>query len=183
MNNSAPTPPGVAPAAPSFASRFFRATAIAALALALSLLGLLAVATSVPVVRESLGPLVWEQKTSSGAALFVTLAVAVLAPIGALIFCNRRGWLRGPQLSALTLGLLVAFVYLCWDDPAVRRPLTMDELSPALPGDEASYRLLMRYAKASAAANAFKPPQTQLAVAQATGEIVAHPEKWEKFLR
>ena len=183
MHDSARTPAGVSPASRSVASRFLRAVIITALALALSMLGLLAVATSAPVVRESLGPLVWEHKIVSGTALFITLAVAVLVPIGALIFCSRRGWLRWPQLTALGLLVVAAFAFLMWDDPAVRRPLGMDELSPALAGDEVTYQLSLRYAKNGPAAQAFQPPASQLAVAQATSEIVGHPEKWENFLR
>lgn len=174
MTAPAPTPRG---------PRFAHATVVAVLALALSALCLLAAATSLPVIRESLGPLVWEHKVASGAALALTLLGALLVPSAALMFCSRRGWLRWPQLTALAACVIAAFAWLMWDEPAVRRPLTMDELSPALPGDEPSYRLALRYAKNSPAAKAFKVPASQLAVAQATGDIARAPDKWEKFLR
>lgn len=185
MSDPVPTPPGVPPVPASLPARILRAGLTAALALALSVLGLLATATSLPVIRESLGPLVWEHQLGSGAklALALTLLAALLVPCAALIFCRRRGWLRGPQLTALAAGLIAAFAWLTWDAPAVRRPLAMDELSPALPGDDASYHLVLRYAKNSAAANAFKPPASQMALASATGDIVRAPEKWATFLR
>ncbi len=186
MSNPAPVSAGDSPAPsppPALAWRFLRLCWIVALALALSFLGLLSAATSAPVIRESLGPLVWEHRVVSTTAIVVTLAVAVLAPIGVLILCNRRGWLRWSQLVALSALVLVAVVYLMWDEPTVRRPLTMDELSPSLAGDEATFQIFLRYAKNSPAATAFKPPPEQLAVARATGDIAAHPEKFAAFLR
>ena len=183
MNDSVPTPPGAAPAPAAPKSRFVRTVGLAALSLALSFLVLLNVVTSVPLIRESLGPLVWEHRFVSVTAVVVTLAIALLVPIVALIFCSRRGWLRWPQLTLLSTLVLGAFAYLMWDEPTVRRPLTMDELSPALPGDEATFQTYLRYGKTSPAAKAFTPPKSQLSVAQGTGDIVAKPEKWAQFLR
>ena len=163
--------------------RFVRPVVIAALGLALSVLGLLSAATSVPTIRESLEPLVWEHRAASLSPLAVTLLVAVLVPAIALIVSSRRGWLRWPQLTALWAGVLTAFAYLIWDEPTVRRPLTMEELSPSLAGDETTYQIYLRYGKNTPAANAFKSPKSQLAVAQATANIATKPESWAQFLR
>ncbi len=183
MNDPVPTPAGVSPPSAASRSRFLHTTGIVALALCLSFLGLLNVATSVPLIRESLGPLVWEHRATSTTALVVTLLIALLVPIVTLGFCNRRGWLRWPLLTVLWSLVGFTFAYLMWDDAAVRRPLTVDELSPALPGDDPSYHILLRYAKNRPAAKAFQSPDAQLAVARGTGDIVSQPEKWASFLR
>lgn len=181
MSDSVPAPTGAPPAPSAPKSRYVRTVVIAALALSLSFLALLNVATSVPLIRDSLGPLVSEHRIVSGMAVFVTLAVALLVPIVTLILCSRRGWLRWPQLTVLWAFVLATFAYLMWDDPIVRRPLTMDELAPSLPGDEATFQIFLRYAKNSPAANAVKSPK--LLVGAATGDIVTKPEKWTQFLR
>jgi hypothetical protein len=183
MSNSVPTPPGVSPAPAAPKARFFRTVMLIALALALSFLGLLVTATSVPVVRDSLGPLISEHGIVSGVAAGTTLLIAVLVPILLLAWGNRRGWLRAPQLVALWSLVLVTLIYLRWDDAAVRRPLTMDELSPALPGDEATFQTFLRYAKGTPAADAVKSAPVQQLVASGTTHIVPNPEKWAQVLR
>src|SRR5476651_1752039 len=117
MSDPVPTPPGASPVSPAPKSRFVRTVGIAALALALSFLGLLNVVASAPVIRDSLGPLVWEHRVVSDTAVFVTLAVTLLVPVVALIFCSRRGWLRWPQLTALWVVVFATLAYLAWDDP------------------------------------------------------------------
>ena len=176
MNDPVPTPLAAAPK-----SRLGRAVLVAALALSLSFLGLLNTVASVPLIRDSLGPLVWQHKVDSAIAIIVTLGVALLVPIVALIFCVRRGWLRGPQLAALSAIVLVTFVYLMWDEPTVRRPLSMEELSPSLPGDEASFQVFLRYAKNAPAANAVKSPRQ--IIISAESDFATKPEKWAQFLR
>jgi hypothetical protein len=183
MSDSVSAPTGTPPVPSAPKSRFVRTVIIAALALSLSFLGLLNVVTSVPLIRDSLGPLVSEHHVVSGMAIFVTLAVALLVPIVALILCSRRGWLHWPQLTVLSAFVLATFAYLMWDDPIVRRPLTMDELAPSLPGDEATFHVFLRYAKNSPASIAFKDPESRIAIAQATTDIVGKPEKWAQFLR
>ena len=178
-----PSPSGDSPAPPAAApaSRLLRSVVIAVLALALSFLSLLNVVTSAPIIRDSLGPLVWEHRVVSGAAIFLTLGFALIVPAVVLIVLSRRGWLRGPQLTALAVLVAASFVYLGWDDAGVRRPLTMDELSPALPGDEASFNVVLRFSKNSPAANAVKTPKLLIGVA--TGDLVSKPEKWAQFVR
>ena len=176
-----PAPPGPPPVSAPPATRYLRTVLITALGLSLGLLGLLNLLPTAPLLREALGPLVSEHLVVSGLAAFLIVASALLVPLAALGFCSRRGWLRWPQFTVLALGILATFAYLMWDDPAVRRPLTMDELSPALPGDEATFRTFLRYAKNSPAANAVKSPK--LLVGSATGDIVTKPDQWARFLR
>jgi len=67
-----------------------------------------------------------------------------------------RSWLR-IALGGLVLGMMLA--YLAHDDPVIRRPLTLEELSPPFPGAEASFRVLMRYGKDQPLAKNFRTPK------------------------
>ncbi len=60
-------------------------------------------------------------------------------------------WLAGGWLAVIPV-----LAYLAVDDPAIRRPMSVEEMSPAFPGAEQSYAVLMRYAKDSPATRAFK---------------------------
>lgn len=177
MSDSVPTPPGTSQVASALPQRFVRAMGIAALGVCLSFLGILNVLATALVI----GPLVSEHHLASRVVMLLTLGATLVLPLAALIFCNRRGWLRWPQLTALWVLVLANFAYLTWDEPAVRRPLTMDELSPALPSDEATFQIFLRYAKNTPAANAVKPPKLQIGAAM--GDMVANPEKWIQYLR
>jgi len=124
-----------------------------------------------------------EHRVVSGVAAGVILLVAVLVPILALSWCNRRGWLRVPQVTMLASLLIAAFAYLWWDDAAIRRPITMEELSPSLPGDAATFQTFLRYGKDTPAAAAVKAAPIQQIVAAGTAHIVSNPEKWAQVLR
>ena len=174
MNTPAPVQPA------SARPRVVRAVGLALLALSLGFLGLLASAATLPVIRESVrspDP----GRPGYGVALGCTLLAAIFGPVILLVACNRLGWLRRPQLALLWTLVFAAGAYLAWDDPVVRRPLTMEELSPALPGDEASFRTVLRYATNLPADQAVKPLKPNFVVA--TGDLAANPEKWIRFLR
>ena len=176
----APTSPAP-PARASLARHIVRSVAIAILGLALGFLGLLNALAGAPLVRDSLKPLVTASHLDSGMAVFLILLAALFGPILVLLFCNRHGWLRAPQLTALTALVLAAFTYLAWDEPSVRRPLSMDELAPALPGDEVTFQIFLRYAANTPAANAVK--SLKLPVGAATNNLVKKPDQWITFLR
>nr|MBP6507681.1 hypothetical protein [Opitutaceae bacterium] len=69
----------------------------------------------------------------------------------------RRRWISWRGLAVGWLLTLPVLFWLAWDEPTVRAPLTMEELSPRFAGDEQSYAVLMQYSKGqpSAAAKAF----------------------------
>ncbi len=174
-------PVSTASPAPSRARRVLSALNLVALSLVVSFLALLIFAASSPMVRESLSARLSEHKVASVAAVVTILVIALAGPLTILVVCHRRGWLRWPQLTALWGAALGTMVYLAWDDASIHRPLTMEELSPALPGDEVSHQIFLRYAKNSPAALAVQP--LKLNVGLSTNDIMAKPEKWEKFLR
>lgn len=76
-----------------------------------------------------------------------TGVAAVLAPAGLILGLRRlpgAGWTR----LAVGYGVLASVVaYLVVDDTTIRRPLTLDAISPTFAGGEQSYEVLMRYGK------------------------------------
>ncbi len=153
-----------------------------ALLLTASLLIVLALLAWVPspTVRMILGPLSSANSDLSLASL--TLLVVVILFIFAvpgliLTYGKRRGWLTWPILLGLSTLAAAACTYLALDDPTIRRPLSVDEIAPARPGDEQSFALVMRYAKGSPAATAFVAPPSPI---QGAGPRDA--EKWKAHL-
>jgi hypothetical protein len=68
---------------------------------------------------------------------------------------QSRSWWR-VALGYAALG--AALVYLAHDEPTFRHPVTMEEISPAFPGAEASYTVLMQYGKQHPLGRNFKGP-------------------------
>jgi len=118
-----------------------------------------------------------EHRVVSGVAAGVILLVAVLVPILALSWCNRRGWLRVAASHHARLAsyrcLRLPLVGRC----AIRRPITMEELSPSLPGDAATFQTFLRLWQRHPAAAAVKAAPIQQIVAAGTAHIVSNPEK------
>jgi hypothetical protein len=166
-----------APSAPRW--RVVRATVIVVLAVSISILALIVLAAGAPVVRESLKPLFSEHAIVSIAAAVVILLAALLVPLAALSWLARNGHLTALRLAVLACVVGTAFTYLMWDDPVVRRPLTMDELAPPLPGDEISHGLILRYGKGTPATNAYRAP-TEPIVARVGPKA---GEKWTEHLQ
>jgi hypothetical protein len=52
----------------------------------------------------------------------------------------------------------LVFAYLAHDEPAIRHPLTMEEISPVFPGAEFSYNVLMLYGRQHPLGRNFKAP-------------------------
>lgn len=69
--------------------------------------------------------------------------------------CRLRPW-RWIGGSAIALGLILGF--LAMDDAAINRPITFAQISPAFPGAEASYNVLMRYGKDHPLGKKFRQP-------------------------
>jgi hypothetical protein len=163
--------------------RLLRAAHLAALGTALIILGSLLV-LAVPAVRTRLGQFIAGLSDALPAAIvaFSVLAV-VVATLGlvALVHSQRRGWLRLPHFIALWTLVLAAAAYLAWDDPAVRYPLTFEDLVPTQTGDDTSFALFLRYGKNTPATNAVTAPKLQFGAA--AGNLATDPEKWIAFLR
>lgn len=113
--------------------------------------------------------------------LGVTMLVIVLSPLILVTWAERQrriGW--------ITLGcgwLLIAPVlgWLAWDDPAIRRPLTIEEIAPAFDGASKSFGALMRYSKQSLSADS-KNFSTRKFGASFSGLTPGEPAKWREFL-
>lgn len=84
--------------------------------------------------------------------------VLLLVAVGVFLFSwwlQARSWIR---IVAGYVALAAVLAYLAHDDATIRHPLTLEELSPAFPGADASFNVLMRYGKAHPLAQAFKAP-------------------------
>jgi hypothetical protein len=95
-----------------------------------------------------------------GAAPFVAVlclawVLAVAATFLAAWRLQSRSWWN-IALGYVAMGLVIA--YLAHDEPAIRHPLTMEEISPVFPGAEASYNVLMTYGKQHPLGRNFKAP-------------------------
>ncbi|HVU24788.1 MAG TPA: hypothetical protein VHE13_11750 [Opitutus sp.] len=156
-----------APERPPLGVRFLRRLAALVLALGLVIICSLAAVGYVPGAFAAL-----EQSWSldTRAAKFAVLAVllaAVLLPLVLLVVARRKRWFTPPLLAVAAVFVAGVLGWLAWDDAAVRRPLTLEELSPAFPGAEASYTVLMRYSK-----------QTPSPEAVAFGKATLTPLSW-----
>ncbi|MSU70145.1 MAG: hypothetical protein EXS39_05095 [Opitutaceae bacterium] len=137
------------------------------LSLTLSFLSALACAAWLPVLRKSASSLMSNEQTVFTIAVsLLVLLLLLVAPALILTRGFRRGWLNWRKVGALTGLALAACVYLAWDDPVVTRPLTLAKFSPTLPGDEASFQLLMRYAKGSPLAKEFRENKVHAGIRQ-----------------
>lgn len=177
MHYPAVTPP------PSLPVRLLYTVELVFLSLTLGLIGLLA-ALAAPSVRGATGRVMTEGSEFSGADVTGSLAGAVmiaLLPLLLLVVGQRSQWLRRSHLIALWAVVLTTAGYLAWDDATVRTPLSLDEISPAQPGDDTSFALFLRYGKDTPATKAVTAPKLQIGAA--TADLTTKPEKWTEFLR
>lgn len=127
--------------------RLLRSLLLIGFGLVLAVITGVAVIGCLPVVSDSFQQLFsWGGNFPKDAA-GLTLLLVILMPVFALAMAERKRWLSWPVLSACWLVLLPVLGWLAWDEPAIRRPLTFEELSPAFPGAEQSYAVLMQYSK------------------------------------
>lgn len=151
------TNPAPVAARPPWWRRVAFSLAVVALTLALVLLTFLALAGSLPVVYAAL-----EELASPDAKLpsyvRITLVVfgaaTVLLPALLLLWASRRRRLTGRVVAVAWLAVAPVLVWLARDEPAILHPLPVEEFSPAFPGAEESYRVLMEYSRKSPSAEA-----------------------------
>jgi hypothetical protein len=87
----------------------------------------------------------------------ITDVLVALAGASILVFALRRLPLKGwARIGLAYVPLAPVLIYLATDDAAIRRPLTMEEFSPAFSGAEKSYAVLMRYGRQHPAGRDFK---------------------------
>jgi hypothetical protein len=163
----------------SLLSRIIVTVTAVALSLMLSFLCALALVGWFPKLRDAVAPLVSDEQTGITRIIsIVALLVLLAGPAWIIILGIKRRWLSGRQVGVLAGLSLVACVYLAWDDPIITRPLTVDEFSPVLPGDEASFEVLMRYERFGPLAKNFRDNKVSQGVLQPEQEAA-----WKKFVQ
>ena len=157
MSTPPPAPPGPLP------QRGLRIAALALQAAAAAPLLLLGVAAAPTPLRDQLQSLLypwsWTHVGAQGWMLPIGLGLGLVALALAVFLASwrlqaRSGWRIA--LGYVALGAVLA--YLARDDSAIRRPAKMEDLSPAFPGAQASFEVLMRYGRAHPLGKNFKAP-------------------------
>ncbi|MEO6993594.1 MAG: hypothetical protein ABI273_08185 [Lacunisphaera sp.] len=106
-------------------------------------------------------PLEWFTEPTKGALIYgvvsdpgiivLLLGLATIGVFAALWRVRSWWWISGGYLALATV-----LTYLATDDPAVLHPVTLAQVSPAFPGAETSYDVLMRYGKQHPLGHDFK---------------------------
>ncbi|MFY9923988.1 MAG: hypothetical protein WAK51_05855 [Opitutaceae bacterium] len=125
----------------------------------LLLLGLAAAPTPLRgQLHQLLGLSEFGAQAAPSGAVYGWGAIALLLAIGVFLGSwrlQRRSWYRIAFGYAVVAGV---FAYLVHDDPTIRRPLTLEQVSPGFPGAERSFGVMMRYGKAHPLGLNFKAP-------------------------
>lgn len=126
-----------APARASFFDRLLRGLARLGLVGALTFLLGLAVITVSPFIATAFEALISPESKLPKLVGVLVLLFVIVVPIALLWVAHRKRW--GESWLSLAAGGLVlapVFVWLAWDEPAVRFPVSLDELCP--PGPQAT---------------------------------------------
>lgn len=161
--------------------RLLRSVAIQGLAIALTVILIIAFLGYLPQLFESFKP---QAPTANKVArtIFILLAfVVAFQPLCLIVPAMRSRWFNWKVIAAGWLVVLPVLGWLAWDEPAVRQPLPVEEFSPAFPGAEQSYAVLMQYSKQTPsdeakAFAAFKP------AFQFSGSDPSNPTQWLEFV-
>lgn len=165
------------PTAPAWPLRVARVLALLGLSAALSLVLGLAIFSSSPTFHSAFSALVQWESQGEGArtAGLLTLGLVTLVTSALLVLSwrlNLRSWW---WIAGGYLALAPIYVYLATDDPAILHPVTLEEISPAFPGAEKGYAVLMRYGKGHPLGKNFVHPPSVLA-----GKSALEPGPWRE---
>jgi hypothetical protein len=148
------------------ALRSLRIAALAGLSIIVALLIVPAVALFSPTLREAIvsifnyGYPYRGLKDSSqltvAAVIFLPILVVAAGIFLAAWLLRLHSWRR---IAIGYVAVAAVLAYMAYDDPAVRRPLALDEFSPAFPGAEESFRVLMRYGMQQPLGRDFREPK------------------------
>lgn len=173
--------PATAPAARS--ARILRSLAVTGLTLAVMLLLLVALFGWVPGAGALFSSFASDDSAKLHPLVALALGLAILlGPAAALYFLRRKNLLTPPVLAAGWIVVLAVGLWLAWDDAEIRRPLPMEEFSPAFPGAAESFAVLMRYGTQSEdpAVKAFLDRKP--ALANFGGVRPTDAAKWREFI-
>ena len=146
MNPSESAPVTPAAGRASFIDRFLRGLARLGLVAALTFLLGLAVISVSPFIATAFEALISpESKLPKLVGVLIMLFV-IVGPLSLLWLARRKHW--GESWLALGTGYLLmapVFVWLAWDEPTVRFPVSLDELCPPGPQAEASWAVTLAF--------------------------------------
>jgi hypothetical protein len=180
MDHPASVPAAPVPARTSLSDRLLRGLARLGLAGALTFLLGLAVITISPFIATAFEALISpESKLPKLVGLLVLLFV-IIVPVLLLWVAHRRRW--GSTWLSLAVGYVLlapVFVWLAWDEPAVRFPVSLDELCPSGPQAEASWAVTLAFTARDGkpAPRTFSAPKYPLSAAGPD-----KPAEWQAFL-
>jgi hypothetical protein len=176
---STPTP--ATPASEPIWLRLLRSVLAIFLASALTIICALAVISCVPTTPS--GP---DSSSDSGSnlgkiALTIVALLGIFLPVILLFVAARKRWLTWTVLGVGCLIVAPVLAWLSWDDPAIRQPVSLEEFSPAFPGAEQSYAVLMQYSRQTPSKEAEAFAATKMAV-PAFGLQPVDAAKWVDFV-
>lgn len=159
-----PVPASVAPASARapLPDRLLRGLARLGLVAALTFLLGLAVITVSPFIATAFEALISPESKLPKLVGVLVLVFLIVVPTFLLWIAHRRRW--GDSWLSLAAGYLVlapVFVWLAWDEPAVRFPVSLDELCPPGPQAEASWAVTLAFTPRDGkpAPRTYAPPQ------------------------
>ena len=163
---------------PPLRVRFLRSLVIIALVLALTLIAALSYLGGAFAAVETF----FQGKEDAPDTLLTVLGIiVVLLPATLAIWAGRRHWLTWRVLGAGWVLVGAVLVWLAWDDPFLRHPLTIEEIAPAFDGAERSHAAILEYGKQ-------KPTEEAKAFSKAKWKVEyvkhspADTDKWVEFL-
>lgn len=120
-------------------------------------------------------------KSVSKTAAGLTVLFILVTPTALFTFAARRRRLNWFALGLGWAAVLPVFGWLATDDNAIRRPLSIEEISPAFDGAQKSYALLMRYSKQHPSDEAKEFTKRKPALLwNSSGP--SEPDKWIEYL-
>ncbi|MBI2497474.1 MAG: hypothetical protein HYV75_06005 [Opitutae bacterium] len=180
MNPSETVPAAPAPAGASVLDRVLRWIARLGLVGALTFLLGLAVITVSPFIATAFEALISPESNLPRLAGVLVLLFVIVVPAGLLWVAHRKHW--GDSWRSLAAGyalLAPVFVWLAWDEPTVRYPVSIDELCPPGPQAEASWAVTLAYTARGhqPAPRKYSEPKSPRPAAQPE-----KPAEWQAYL-
>jgi len=177
---SASGPAAPVPARTSLFNRLLRGFALLGLVGALTFLLGLAVITVSPVIATAFEALISPESKLPKLVGILILLFVIIVPAALLWIARRKHW--GDSWPSLAVGYLLlapVFVWLAWDEPTVRYPVSLDELCPPGPQAEASWAVTLAFSPRDhqPAPRTFSAPKYPLSAAGPD-----KPAEWQAYL-